>query len=132
MNIFVLDTDHRKCALYHCDQHIHKMIVEAKQIVTRDYPHHPCTLWVHEKEANLAWLRRHALALCSEFEARYHHPHSLVDWWLGVRAEDGEITKQPQCMPSQFRDRNIVTAYRAYYRTKTFAIWRHCGRPYWM
>ena len=33
MNIFVLDTDPAKCAEYHCDKHLIKMIVEHNQIL---------------------------------------------------------------------------------------------------
>jgi len=33
MNIFVLDTDAKKCAAYHCDKHLIKMITEHNQIL---------------------------------------------------------------------------------------------------
>jgi hypothetical protein len=33
MNIFVLDTDVKKCAAYHCDRHLIKMITEHNQIL---------------------------------------------------------------------------------------------------
>lgn len=33
MNIFVLDTDVKKCAKYHCDKHLVKMITEHNQIL---------------------------------------------------------------------------------------------------
>ena len=33
MNIFVLDTDVKKCAEYHCDKHLVKMITEHNQIL---------------------------------------------------------------------------------------------------
>jgi len=33
MNIFVLDTDPEKCAKYHCDKHLSKMITEHNQIL---------------------------------------------------------------------------------------------------
>lgn len=33
MNIFVLDTDPTKCAQYHCDKHLVKMITEHNQIL---------------------------------------------------------------------------------------------------
>lgn len=33
MNIFILDIDHQKCAEYHCDKHICKMILESNQIL---------------------------------------------------------------------------------------------------
>lgn len=33
MNIFILDTDPKKCAQYHCDKHLVKMITEHNQIL---------------------------------------------------------------------------------------------------
>lgn len=33
MNIFVLDTNLEKCALYHCDKHVIKMILESAQMI---------------------------------------------------------------------------------------------------
>lgn len=33
MNIFVLDLDIVKCARYHCDQHVVKMILESTHAV---------------------------------------------------------------------------------------------------
>lgn len=33
MNIFVLDTDVKRCAEYHCDRHVVKMILESAQIL---------------------------------------------------------------------------------------------------
>jgi hypothetical protein len=34
MNIFVLDLDPRRCARYHCDFHVGKMITETAQILS--------------------------------------------------------------------------------------------------
>lgn len=34
MNIFLLDYDQRKCAEYHCDKHVVKMIVEYAQLLS--------------------------------------------------------------------------------------------------
>ena len=57
MNIFVLDTDISKCARYHADKHVVKMLLEGTQMlctvlncngVTTPYKathvSHPCTL----------------------------------------------------------------------------------------
>ena len=33
MNIFILDNNIEKCARYHCDQHVVKMILESVQIL---------------------------------------------------------------------------------------------------
>ena len=34
MNIFVLDDDIEKCARYHCDKHVVKMILESAQMLS--------------------------------------------------------------------------------------------------
>lgn len=37
MNIFVLDKDPKKCAEYHCDKHVVKMITEHNQMMCSNY-----------------------------------------------------------------------------------------------
>jgi len=74
MNIFILDSSPAIAASYHCDHHIHKMILESAQMASTAarvlglpeyiypsvyqpaYPNHPCTKWVSEHPGNLAWL----------------------------------------------------------------------------
>lgn len=75
----------------HCDQHIHKMILESAQLLSTSmhhcyaehpmplplrtalykpaYPKHPCTLWTIESPSNRMWLCELALALQSERES---------------------------------------------------------------
>jgi hypothetical protein len=58
MNIFLLDSNIKKCAQYHCDKHVVKMILESAQILSTvlrlngvdqgyktTHANHPCTLW---------------------------------------------------------------------------------------
>lgn len=72
MNIFVLSEDPVIAASYHCDQHLHKMILESAQMLSTAmwhwypecrqylykpaYENHPCTLWVKQSISNAAWL----------------------------------------------------------------------------
>jgi hypothetical protein len=78
MNIFVLDHDPILAASYHCDQHIHKMILESAQMLSTaahkwypwlgnniykpSYPNHPCTQWVCTSKSNAYWV----IVLCEE------------------------------------------------------------------
>jgi hypothetical protein len=71
MNIFVLDRDVKKCAEYHNDKHVVKMILETAQLLCGvhhmtesgygDVPYklshknHPCSIWARE---NISRLRR--------------------------------------------------------------------------
>ncbi len=76
MNIFVLDKDIRKCAEYHCDQHVVKMIRESAQLMCTAmnkkgmhtpyksaHANHPCVLWVERSFENFLWLKVLATAL---------------------------------------------------------------------
>ena len=58
MNIFVLDYNLEKCAQYHCDRHVVKMILESAQILSTalrmngivkgyrlTHINHPFTVW---------------------------------------------------------------------------------------
>jgi len=74
MNIFALDPSPRISASYHCDQHLHKMILESAQMLStamhKWYPHlaphiykpayekHPCTIWVGESKNNAVWVAK--------------------------------------------------------------------------
>lgn len=82
MNIFILSTDPATCAAYHCDQHVHKMILESAQMLSTvvhkrglkmpqmqhlykpTHEMHPCTLWLEKSNNNVIWL----LALCEELQ----------------------------------------------------------------
>lgn len=81
MNIFVLDKDPAIAASMHCDQHLHKMILESAQMlstVARYYcapdtnfsdlykpthENHPCNVWLREASINVEWLVRFAVCL---------------------------------------------------------------------
>ena len=72
MNIFVLDQSPAVAASYHCDQHLHKMILESAQMLSTAmhtwYPHlsphlykpahpnHPCTVWIAQSKTNAVWV----------------------------------------------------------------------------
>ena len=71
MNIFVLDPDPRLAAAAHCDQHLHKMILESAQLVSTamiarnfnisglykpTHPKHPCTIWAAASNHNIVWI----------------------------------------------------------------------------
>ena len=58
MNIFVLDQNIEKCAKYHCDKHVIKMILESAQMLSSvvriqgfdigyklTHKNHPCSIW---------------------------------------------------------------------------------------
>lgn len=153
MNRFVLDTDPRVAATYHCDKHVVKMILEEAQMlcsVHRRYgsvddrlykathANHPCTLWAGETTSNYRWGYSLLVALCDEYTHRYGKVHATARL-LDILAEPptglptGPLTPFAQAMPDNLRTSDAVDAYRAYYvREKaSFARWTARPVPHW-
>ena len=146
MNIFILDSDPAKAAQYHCDKHVPKMILESAQMLSTvlggpykpTHRNHPCTLWVAKSRANAAWLWSLARHLNIEYKRRFSHTKNHKSWDVIASLEpalhsslpDEFMTPFVQAMPDKYRCDDAVTAYRAYYRSKTFAEWRK-GAPAW-
>ena len=133
MNIFVLDSNIRKCAQYHCDKHVVKMILESAQILSTvlrvsgmDYGYkathanHPCTLWAGKSLSNWKWLRELASALNKEYRFRFekeinHKSFSLTQSMPVPRIADYGLTSFALAMPEAYKNKNPVIAYRQYY-----------------
>ena len=153
MNIFVLSQCPEEAARFHCDKHVPKMCVEAAQMLasavrrhgaTDDdmpltkagtpykggHPHHPCTVWAGETRRNFSWLAYHAKALCAEYTLRFGRTHACFDpihelhgMCYLIPDDEPVMTPFAQAMPDEYRDDDVVTAYRAYYHSKDFAVW---------
>ena len=153
MNIFVLDLNIEKCARYHCDQHVVKMILESAQIActalnqkgfTTPYKSthvkHPCVLWACASFANLQWLKKLARALNREYRYRYraskdHSSLAVVDQIEAMKFESTGLTDFPQAMPEQYKvPGEPVQAYRNFYAGEKlrFAQWTRRRRPEWV
>ncbi len=153
MNIFVLDLDIEKCARYHCDRHVVKMILESTQIVCTvlngkgfitpyksTHTKHPCVLWAGRSFDNLQWLIRLARALNREYQYRYRKlkPHSsirVLDRIKTMTFESCGLTEFAQTMPEKYRvPGDPVRAYRAFYlgEKMRFARWTRRKRPKWV
>ena len=151
MNTFVVSLDPEEAATMLCDKHQSKMIVESLQMcgsavirhgATPDmmpitqkgtylkggYHNHPNSRHAGDTRANYQWLIRHGLALASEYTKRYGKVHFSEAGLKHLSAMDklipeGQLTPFPQSMPDEYRDEDVVVAYRKYYHTKTFAKW---------
>ena len=153
MNIFVLDLNVEKCARYHCDQHVVKMILESAQIACTalnskgfktpyksTHVKHPCVLWARESFANLQWLMKLARALNREYRYRYrtcedHRSLAVVDQIQGMKFESTGLSDFPQAMPEQYKvPGDPVQAYRNFYvgEKLRFARWTRRKRPAWI
>ena len=154
MNIFVLDTDPRTCAVYHNDKHVVKMILETAQLLCGvhhatdsqyDIPYklshknHPCAIWSRECYENYIWLCDLGLELCNEYTYRYgkrHKSEDIIEWCLlnvPNIPEKGDITPFALAMPDECKVGDAVASYRVYYMVEKrgMAVWKNREVPEW-
>ena len=154
MNIFVLDWDVKKCARYHNDKHVVKMILETAQLlcgvhhmtgkVTDQVPYklshknHPCSIWAREDLNNYLWLCELGLELCREYTYRYdrrHKSQDIIEWCLFHKPNipDVDFTMPPKAMPDHYKVADPVQSYRNYYMgdKKDFCVWKNRETPHW-
>ena len=153
MNIFVLDHDIQRCARYHCDQHVVKMILESAQMLCTTlnrqgirtpyrstHVKHPCVLWLAESYDNFLWLKELALALNREYRFRYqkevdHASIAVIKEVAHHQYEARGLTEFAQAMPDQYKvPGQAVQAYRAFYigAKLPFASWTRRPVPSWI
>ncbi len=153
MNIFILDKNIDKCARYHCDQHVIKMILESVQMLctalnkkgfTTPYKSthvkHPCVLWVEHSFANFLWLEKLAMALNGEYRYRFdkdtdHKSIHVLDDIADYTYEDRGLTDFAQAMPDKYKVKgDAVKAYRKFYigEKMSFAKWTKRRVPVWI
>ena len=154
MNIFVLDWDVEKCARYHNDKHVVKMILETAQLLCGvhhmtdqandqvpyrlSHKNHPCSIWARKSLTNYLYLAELGLELCKEYTFRYgkHHASERLVGALSKVPENianvGFIDP-PQCMPDYCKGDDTVIAYRTYYilEKMRFAKWKKRPMPEW-
>ena len=153
MNIFVLDENIEKCARYHCDQHVVKMILESTQMLCTTlnkqgvktpykptHANHPCVRWLDQSYTNFQWLKSLALALNTEYRFRYGHDKDHASVRVIRELEPYSyrargLTPFAQVMPDIYKtDLNPVLAYRAFYvgEKLSFARWTNRPTPSWI
>lgn len=155
MNIFVLDTDPAIAASYHCDQHLHKMILESAQMLSTvmhdvgysskslvykpAYQNHSCTRWLINSRAACLWV----IKLCKELEnirlslgADFHKSMEIIE----IAAQAMTDPMDPKYLdklefkifagpPSiEIRNISVVEKYQMYYRQKHRA-WLNTRAP---
>jgi hypothetical protein len=154
MNIFFLDLDTKKCAEYHCDKHVVKMILETAQLLCGvhhvigndtipipyklSHKNHPCAIWSRESLPNYLYLCDFGLELCKEYTYRYgrrHKSQDVIEWCLinKPNISDTEFTEPPKAMPDEYKVDSVVESYRNYYigAKKDFAKWKNREIPEW-
>lgn len=133
MNIFFLHSNPRKCARWHGDKHVVKMILESCQLLytchwlcSPDGPpmlhcapnggykpthrKHPCNLWLLESLDNYIWLVELTRELLLEYKFRYgnkeHKCEEHLQWLYVVHPRNLERRgfTLPRCaMPDEFK-----------------------------
>jgi len=154
MNIFILDKDIKKCAQYHCDKHVVKMILETAQLlcgvhhmtdqVTDQVPYklshknHPCAIWSRESLSNYLYLCDLGLELCKEYTYRYgkrHKSQDVIEWCVTNKPNicDKEFTEPARAMPNEYKVDSVVESYRNYYigEKSKIAVWKNRETPEW-
>ena len=152
MNIFFLDFDTKKCAQYHCDKHVVKMILETAQllcgahwVIGNEAPYklshknHPCAIWTRTSLSNYLQLCDLGLELCKVYTYRYgkrHKSQDVIEWCLinKPNIHDVDFTSPPLAMGDEFKiENNVIESYRNYYREgkKLIVSWKNRVIPSW-
>ena len=152
MNIFILDYDPKKSALFQCDKHIVKMPLETAQILCstfekesapykRTHYNHPCSIWARESKKNYLWLIEHGIALCNEYTYRYgkNHKSKEVIFWCKRNISKLKFPKKQKtrfqlCFDQKYNIGNAVESYRQYYKNEKrhIAQWKkNRSAPIW-
>lgn len=152
VNIFILDDDIARCAQYHCDQHVNKMILESVQLLCTalnkkgiETPYrsthikHPCILWVESSLSNFRWLCQLAVELNREFCWRFQRAkdHASIQVLRRIESfcfDDCGLTPFAQAMPDHYKvPGNAIAAYRRFYigEKSQFATWQRREAPAW-
>ncbi|MFT5115143.1 MAG: hypothetical protein ACI8P9_004487 [Parasphingorhabdus sp.] len=153
LNIFLLDHDIERCAQYHCDQHVVKMILESVQILCTSlnkmelktpyrstHNNHPCVLWVGDSYDNFLWLKDLTLFLNDEYLHRFekqnnHRSIDVLESISGYRYRRRGLTPFAQAMPGEYKIAgDPVAAYRRFYIAEklSFARWTRRDKPEWI
>ena len=149
MNIFILDKNIKKCAQYHCDKHVGKMILESAQMLSTavrlagddigykvTHQNHPCMVWTRKSLSNWIWLQNLARALNKEYRFRFdksinHKSYDLIQSLPLPKIQDHGLTSFAQVMPEIYKNQNPVIAYRGYYvgEKKHLLSWNNKRTP---
>jgi hypothetical protein len=156
MNIFVLDYDVKKCAKYHVDTHVSKMILESAQMLCTcmnvkkgnqvapyktAQPFHPCNQWVMESKANFIWLAELATELHNEFvhrRGKTHKSFEVIEYCLAnvdkIKWHNNNLTPFAQVVDDCFKHQDPVQAYRRYYKRNKQHLhkWTKRRKPTWI
>jgi hypothetical protein len=151
MNIFYLDKNTTKCAQYHNDKHVVKMILETAQLLCGahwatggeapyklSHKNHPSAIWTRSDIHNYLWLCDLGIDLCGEYNHRYgkmHKSYDIILWCLENRPKIPNVgfTDPPLAMPDEYKESCHIQSYRNYYMgdKRDFCNWKYRDTPNW-
>lgn len=145
MNIFFLHTNPAMAALFMCDKHVIKMILESLQLLwcahyfddstkifttaeknniqpyRKSHYNHPCAVWVRQDLSHYMWLVEHVAALheiyYDHFGNKKHKSYPHINFLKKHPPNIPHLLFQqpPQAMPEPRKTTLSVNAYRSYY-----------------
>jgi len=158
MNIFVLSKNTKRCARYHANRHVIKMILESAQIlcsahiildnvtVVEDvelykltHKNHPCAIWTRSSSSNYKWLYDLFYDLCEEYTYRYGKVHACEAKFKDIlvfvpkNIPEGPMTEFALAMPDECKLDDPVESYRNYYKMnkRHLCEWKKRNIPKW-
>lgn len=158
MNLFVLDNDPVKCAKWAVDKHVHKIRMEAMQLMSTALylvtgegirggpkPTHentPLPKWCAYSFDNFCWTMDYYMALCDEhrYRMQFDKKQSWEHLLPGIAARAGralprkELSPFVAAMPEHARIGNAILSYRNYYATMKTHLhkWTRRSIPPWL
>jgi hypothetical protein len=162
MNIFILSGDPYNAAIWQCDAHVVKMVLESTQLLCNCFPpdsfhlqyarthyNHPCSIWARESIQNYNWLYDHTFHLMHEYNHRYGRVHKCHSVFRNLPSPSDYIQNFEQtpfalAMPIEFYvfsestkgEINAIESYRKYYHHKreSMKLFRYTNRsvPEWL
>jgi hypothetical protein len=148
MNLFILSLIQKEIAQFMMDKHLHKILLEAvqmlcsaKRILDPDdeindklyklaHKNHPVTIWCRTSRENFIWVLDLVEELHIEWRFRYGHPKTkfhksyLVSLILRenipreARFDTEGLTPFALAMPVQYKTDDPVLSYRNYYMSE--------------
>jgi hypothetical protein len=137
-------------ARYQYDKHVVKMVLETAQLLSTTvaeyglpteyrptHVNHPSRVWAGRSIQNFEWLRKHGIALGTEYLNRYGRYHKSVRVITRLPTPDipdHGFFPPPQAMPDEYKCDDTVLAYRRYYVYGKTALYKYTWpgeHPHW-
>lgn len=159
MQILILDYNIQENVKMYCDKHVNKLLTETCQLLSTWYRwkvgdnvpdfmyksthfNHPISKWMRENIDNVNYVVTIAFYLYKEYQYRYSkldkhiRNKKIIDYFYNALI--GHCYHPPkifvQAMPEQYKQKDTVQAYRAYYNAEKlhFAKWTQRDIPSWI